>query len=189
MTTTPGRKTPGTETTRVRVLPAPPYERPGVPAGAQAADLLVADPPAPVAVAAPRPARPVAVPEATAEARAFAVAVTKQVFEVLDRRRSSAHLAPRVAARLLDQFGVLARANVTRTGGTSTAARVRRVHIQMAGPAAAEIFGTYQRGRRVRAFAGRVERVACRVRPSTGRYQYAPARTEYRWQLVAFTLA
>ena len=36
---------------------------------------------------------------------------------------------------------------------------------------------------------GRVERVACRVRPSTGRYQYAPARTEYRWQLVAFTLA
>lgn len=178
----------GMESTHVRILPAPAYEPPGVPAGRQAADLLSVA--TPVASSASRQIRrPVAVPDTTVEARAFALSITKQVFEVVDRRRSATHLTQRVASRLLDQLGVLARTNVTRPGGSPASARLRRVHLQMSGPAAAEVFGTYERGRRVRAFAGRIEQVPCRVRPSTGRYQFAPARIEHRWQLVAFTLA
>ncbi|GAA1479979.1 Rv3235 family protein [Gordonia sinesedis] len=181
----------GMESTHVRILPAPAYEPPGVPAGRQAADLLSV-PTQATSVTSPatkRARHPVAVPDTTVEARAFALSITKQVFEVVDRRRSATHLTQRVASRLLDQLGVLARTNVTRPGGAPASARLRRVHLQMSGPAAAEIFGTYERGRRVRAFAGRIEHVPCRVRPSTGRYQFAPARIEHRWQLVAFTLA
>ena len=63
---------------------------------------------------------------------------------------------------------------------SAPAARVRRLHLQMSGPTVAQIFGSYTRGERIEAFAGRIEKLPVRVRGA--------ARPEYRWRLVEFTL-
>lgn len=107
-------------------------------------------------------------------AAVFADGALRRVLEVIDRRRSPAQLRPLLAAALVDS--VIA-ANQT-TSDQQAAAVLRRVRLQAvgrqdpAGPAtAAEVFGTYSRGRRVHAIACRVEQL--------------PATNGARWQVVA----
>ncbi|MFW0792239.1 Rv3235 family protein [Gordonia sp. CPCC 205515] len=169
------------ETHRVLIRPAPPYEPPPVASSAP--------PPAPDTTSAPPPPQRGRAPSATTlEARQFAIATISLVLEVIDRRRNMSQLDGRVALPLQEQLIALTRAMSGRTGAES-AATVRRVHVQMCGPGAAEIFGNYRRNGRVRAFAGRIEQMPCRVRAATGSTRSALPRTvEYRWQLVELTM-
>jgi hypothetical protein len=96
-------------------------------------------------------------------AAVFAEAALRRVLEVIDRRRPPAQLRSLLAAALVDS--VLA-ANPM-SAGRQAAAVLRRVRLQPAGagggcgPAtAAEVFGTYSRGRRIHAIACRVEQLA-----------------------------
>lgn len=167
------------ETHRVLIRPAPPYEPPLV-----AAPTAERDTPPPQH--SPQHAR--AVPTATVEARQFAIATISLLLEVLDRRRKMSQLDGRVVLSLHEKLAALSRAMAGRTG-TEPSATVRRVHVQMCGPGAAEIFGNYTRGERVRAFAGRIEQMPCRVRATPIRARSVLPRTvEYRWQLVEFTM-
>ncbi|WP_308192467.1 Rv3235 family protein [Gordonia sp. 'Campus'] len=130
---------------------------------------------------------------AAAEARRFSIAVSRLLFEVIDRRRAIGHLGDVVSPAVADQVGVLVRHDAFRIvdpASPLTQAPVgtvlQRVHVQMCDISAAEIFGSYAAGARVRAFAGRIERKPCRVRgprePGTRR---SLGQVEYRWQLVA----
>ncbi len=105
------------------------------------------------------------------EAVIFADAALQRVLEVVDLRRPAAHLYPLLAAGLVDSVLSVHPTAAERTG----AATLRRVRLQVVGPddppTAAEVFGTYQRGRRIHALACRVER----VRASAG----------LGWQVVA----
>lgn len=96
---------------------------------------------------------------------AFADAALRRVLEVIDRRRPLTQLRPLLTAPLLD--AVAARARISQ----AASATLRRVRVQMTDDdgTAAEVFGTYTRGDRMHAVAGRVE--------------FSP-RTN-RWQLVA----
>ena len=107
---------------------------------------------------------------ASASAREFVIAAMTVVLEVVDRRRPVTALRPLVAAPVVDH--VLSRGRARHESRTApgpaarTAAaglRLRRVHIQFVGDCAAEFFGSYTCGRRVRAFAGRmaVTKAAC----------------------------
>lgn len=179
------------ETSRVRIRSAPAYEpAPGQP-------VRVDRPPAPLTSSAPHPAptRPVvpsgSVPAAAVEARRFAIATLSLVLEVIDRRRGMHQIESRLTGPVIEHVEALARAMAPRSGSPSgeNAASLRRVHVQMCGPGAAEIFGSYRRGGRVRAFAGRIERLPCRVRNSTpAGPSLIPKVVEYRWQLVAFVM-
>ena len=96
---------------------------------------------------------------------AFADAALRRVLEVIDRRRPLTQLRPLLTAPLLD--AVSARTRIS----PAASATLRRVRLRMADDdgTAAEVFGTYTRGDRIRAIAGRVE---------------LSSRTD-RWQLVA----
>ncbi|MDI3314845.1 MAG: Rv3235 family protein [Mycobacterium sp.] len=104
------------------------------------------------------------------QAAIFADSALRRVLEVIDRRRPAAQLRPVLAAGLLD--AVLAG---NRAVGGHGAAVLRRLRLQTAGRdgefRAAEVFGTYSRGRRVHA-------IACRV-------ELLPATGGTRWQIVA----
>ena len=82
----------------------------------------------------------------------FADAALRRVLEVIDRRRPVAQLRPLVAPVLIDAVVTLARTPHTAT------ATLRRVRLRMVDDEAAEVFGSYTRGPRVRAIAARVER-------------------------------
>ena len=82
----------------------------------------------------------------------FADAALRRILEVADRRRPVAQLRPLVAPALIDAVVAL-----TRTTHTATAT-LRRVRLRMVDDDAAEVFGSFTRGRRVRAIAARVER-------------------------------
>lgn len=82
----------------------------------------------------------------------FADAALRRVLEVIDRRRPVAQLRPLVAPVLIDAVITLARTTHTAT------ATLRRVRLRMVDDEAAEVFGSYTRGQRVRAIAARVER-------------------------------
>lgn len=128
------------------------------------------------------------------------------LLEVLDGRRAVAHLEPLVASKVLETVAGLCRVGVRRRDPAAAATTIRRVHVQMLGPAVAEVFGSYTRDDRTLAFAGRIERVPRRVRsgvtgragaagsgsPSPGfaRTGFAGglAKVEYRWQLVELDL-
>jgi uncharacterized protein DUF6459 len=89
----------------------------------------------------------------------FANTVLRRALEVSDRRRPVAQLRPLLAPALFDAV-----ATVTARTSLEGAAVLRRVRLRstdvLDGEAtAAEVFGTYSRGRRVRAVAGRVELV------------------------------
>ena len=94
------------------------------------------------------------------QAACFADAALRRVLEVIDRRRPVAQLRGLLAAGLVDS--VLC-ANRFETGHHG-AAVLRRLRLQAVGApdrfAAAEVFGSYSRGRRVHAVACRIERVA-----------------------------
>ena len=107
-------------------------------------------------------------------AAVFAEAALRRVLEVIDRRRSPAQLRPLLAATLVDS--VLAANQMT--AARQAAAVLRRVRLQAVGgpgasgaATAAEVFGTYSRGRRVHAIACRVEQL--------------PETSGPRWQVVA----
>ncbi|WP_234808081.1 Rv3235 family protein [Mycolicibacillus trivialis] len=106
----------------------------------------------------PRPAR-VPQPGLLPAAR-FADAALRRILEVIDRRRPVQHLRPLLSAGLFESL--LAGGHATATGGPArTTAALQRVRLQASGagepPGAAEVFGTYRRGGRVHAIAGRVE--------------------------------
>jgi hypothetical protein len=117
-------------------------------------------PPSPAALhrSTPRRLRPVASrpiardPAPPHAAVVFADAALRRVLEVIDRRRPVAQLRPLVAPVLIDAVVTLARTPHTAT------ATLRRVRLRMVDDDAAEVFGSYTRGRRVRAIAARVER-------------------------------
>jgi hypothetical protein len=117
-------------------------------------------PPTPKALRrrSPRPLRPVpAVPEAAPPRSAvvFADAALRRVLEVIDRRRPIAQLRTLLAPSLTDTVLTLSRTP------HESAATLRRIRLRMVsqtdtGDAAAEVFGTYSRGPRVRAIAARI---------------------------------
>jgi hypothetical protein len=125
-------------------------------------------PPTPAALHRHTPRRLRAVPAPTHDsvppraAAVFADTALRRVLEVADRRRPVAQLRPLLAPALIDAVVAM-----TRTTPTDGAAVLRRVRLRTAGSAdgeatAAEVFGTYTRGTRVRAIAGRVEIVGGR---------------------------
>lgn len=82
----------------------------------------------------------------------FAELALRRVLEVVDRRRPLSQLRPLMRPRLLDVVVTLTQ---SRHGAVAT---LRRVRLRAApGPADAEVFATYTRGRRVRAIAARIE--------------------------------
>ena len=105
----------------------------------------------------------------------FADAALRRVLEVIDRRRSIAQLGPLLAPSLVESVPSLGRSAAGHPLGQEGAAVLRRVGLQpvaRGGPeTAAEVFGSYSRGRRVHAIACRVEQV--------------PAGNGIRWQVVA----
>jgi hypothetical protein len=105
------------------------------------------------------------------QAALFADAALRRVLEVIDRRRSVAQLRPLLTPSLVESVPSLGRS----AAGHEGAAVLRRVGLQPVahrGPdTAAEVFGSYSRGRRVHAIACRVEQV--------------PAGNGTRWQVVA----
>lgn len=179
------------EPSRVLIRPAPPYEPPArpvdeVPGGAPDMSAPVT---APGAVPDEPPLRPRrALSKATVDARRHAIRTITLVLEVIDRRRTVAHLEGLATAHLIDQVTALIR--LTPPGGVDgDTAALRRVHVQMLSSGTAEIFGSYRRGMRVRAFAARIEQLPCRVRATPDpRRPMLTRAVEYRWQLVAFTL-
>jgi len=117
-------------------------------------------PPTHESLRAPRPSgpgthrphpRPAPLPNRAAVA--FADAALRRVLEVIDRRRPVTQLRPLITPALTDTVLGLSRVP------QSAAARLRRVRLRMVdgddGPAA-EVFGTYTRGPRVRAIAARI---------------------------------
>lgn len=99
----------------------------------------------------PAPRREVTESVAPPAAGAFADLALRRVLEVLDRRRPLMHLKPVVAPQVLDTVGALCRVR------HPSPAKLRRVRLRSAGPAAVEVSATYTRGDRVRAIAARVE--------------------------------
>lgn len=192
------------ESTHVLVRPAPRYEHPGQwfgadspnaagPPGRSTPPTRRAEPSAdaePPPAAAPPPADRVAV-----HARAFVVGAMTQVLEAIDRRRPVGQLAEVALAHVVDQVIALQRAveSAVAAGGAGAppvpTAAVRRVHIQMCGPDGAEFFGSYLRGDRVHAFAGRVELVSVRMRKDPTAEPYTRSkRTELRWRIRSLAL-
>lgn len=114
---------------------------------------------------------PVSDPPWARAAAAFADAVSRSVLEVVDRRRPLAQLQPMMGEAVLDT--VLTLAGEARTGSSAVLRRVRLRIVDRDGEAA-EVFGTYARGKRVHAIAGRVERVSI--------------RGTLRWRLVALQI-
>lgn len=126
-------------------------------------------PPTPAALHRHTPRRLRAVPAAPAHdsvppraAAVFADTALRRVLEVVDRRRPIAQLRPLLAPTLIDAVVAM-----TRTAPSDGAAVLRRVRLRSAVTAdgeatAAEVFGTYTKGRRVRAVAGRIEIVGGR---------------------------
>ncbi|SEH90649.1 hypothetical protein SAMN04489835_5509 [Mycolicibacterium rutilum] len=86
-------------------------------------------------------------------ATVFADAALRRVLEVIDRRRPAAQLRPLLVPALTEHVLALTRCP------QSAAATLRRVRLRMVDAddsPAAEVFGTYSRGPRVRAIAARI---------------------------------
>jgi hypothetical protein len=105
-------------------------------------------------------------PVSMGEPAAFADAALRRVLEVIDRRRPLAQLRPLLTPSLVDYVLSVGLANARTAVGPAEpegAAVLRRLRLQPAGypdpAAAAEVFGSYSRGDRLHAIAGRVERV------------------------------
>ncbi len=99
------------------------------------------------------------------QAAAFADAALRRVLEVLDRRRPVGQLHGLLAAGLVDSVLCANRFTPGRLAADAAAAAVLgRLRLQAVGApdrfAAAEVFGSYRRGRRIHAIACRIERVA-----------------------------
>ena len=117
--------------------------------------------------------------EAARAARAATVRALQQMLEVLDGRRAAAHLQRWVPVDLVDDVGEQLNRLGRLPAGSADVGRLVRVHLQLHGTDRADYFGTLQRGGRVRAVAGRVERTD----PSRVRHAGAAA-DEARWMVV-----
>jgi Family of unknown function (DUF6459) len=103
----------------------------------------------------PAPVLPVTGAAPPRAAIVFADAALRRVLEVVDRRRPIAQLRQVLAPALTDTVIAMTRCPHT------AAATLRRTRLRMVDDAhadAAEVFGTYSRGPRVRAIAARIER-------------------------------
>lgn len=138
--------------------------------------------------------------EAAGRARAATVRALQQIFEVLDSRRPATHLLRSVAVDVVEQLRTMLRqpaAGTSASAGADTA-RLVRVHLQTHGPRRADYFGTFVRGERVRAVAGRIELQAVPARASSGlsprsrtqvsRDQGGRRRCEERWVVVELSI-
>ncbi|KUI19178.1 hypothetical protein AU193_14185 [Mycobacterium sp. GA-1285] len=101
------------------------------------------------------PQRSVPVPAEPAPPRAavvFADAALRRVLEVIDRRRPVAQLRPLLAPALIETVLAMTR------HPQATVATLRRVRLRVTDDdgQAAEVFGTYSRGQRIRAIAARI---------------------------------
>ncbi len=96
------------------------------------------------------------------QAAAFADAALRRVLEVIDRRRPAVQLRSVLAPSLVDSVVAVGRSTAGHAPGHEGAAMLRRIRLQPAGKLdpdnAAEVFGSYSRGRRIHAIACRVER-------------------------------
>ena len=94
------------------------------------------------------------------QAACFADAALRRVLEVIDRRRPLAQLNGLLAAGLVDSVLCANRL----ASDVDAAAVLRRLRLQAVGTpdrfTAAEVFGSYSRGRRIHAIACRIEMVA-----------------------------
>lgn len=122
--------------------------------------------------------------ESAALARSHTVHALKQVFEALDGRRPAEHLLQWIGTDVYAQLSVLLRRRTAPMASNDVeSTRLLRVHMQAGGPRQVEFFGTFTRGARVRAIAGRAEiqRVVLAVR---GR----PRRPVERWVIVELSI-
>ncbi|MFF0816522.1 Rv3235 family protein [Rhodococcus sp. NPDC003318] len=99
-----------------------------------------------------------------AEAHRFAETALRLTLEVLDRRRQPPRLRAMLAPAPFDLVVALSRRDLP--GRRLGVARVRRIHVCPAGAGSAELFGSYTRGDRTFAIAGRLENTA--AAPGTG---------------------
>ena len=141
--------------------------------------------PAPLAVAAPcRPPNPAALHRSTPRpmlrapmadrpvrelpppraAAVFADAALRRVLEVADRRRPAAALRTLLTPTLVDTVTALSRIPSREGAAVLRRLRVRTAVATDGEASAAEVFGTYTRGARVHALAGRIEIVDGRWR-------------------------
>lgn len=124
--------------------------------------------------------------ESIAQARSATIRALQQVFETLDGRRPADHLQRCVTDGVYAQLAILLRRRVE-AGATaapeSEATRLVRVHLQAGVPRRAEFFGTFTRGTRVRAVAGRVE-----IRRVMVSERGRPRRLRERWILVELSI-
>lgn len=118
--------------------------------------------------------------------RAFGVTAVKLVLEVADRRRPMAQLVPTTSMEVAEAIGAMARSAAGTTGGPT--AGVRRLHVQLGADGGAEIFGSYTRGDRIGAFAGRLEQRMVHRRIGPDGLGLPLRHGERRWQLVEFIL-
>ncbi|WOC13139.1 hypothetical protein MP11Mi_22360 [Gordonia sp. MP11Mi] len=113
-------------------------------------------------------------------ARTCAIAILQRILEVLDGRRPCEHLSPVITEEVFDQIALALRKRedaVARAPVRGPTVRLRRIHLQMVSPRAANYFGTVERGLRTRAVAGRVE-LRCVRSPGRGVVE--------RWTMTEF---
>lgn len=94
-------------------------------------------------------------PTVPADARSSADRAMRMMIEVIDRRRSADQLSPLFTASMIDLVRTIVRNPPP--GRRLGFAAVRRVHVAYQSDVSAEIFGSYTRGPRMFAFAGRIE--------------------------------
>lgn len=99
--------------------------------------------------------------EVAVAVRGFAIETVQRTLEVLDGRRPRAQLAGVVTDDVRCQIIALIQHGVVRR--EDDAARLRRMHVQVRSATGAEFFGSFSRGERVRALAGRIEPRRVRV--------------------------
>lgn len=98
--------------------------------------------------------------DAARAARTCAIGVVQRILEVLDGRRPCEHLSAVITEEVFDQIALALRMRedvIARAPVRGPTVRLRRIHLQMVSPRAANYFGTVERGLRTRAVAGRVE--------------------------------
>lgn len=129
-------------------------------------------PPTPAALHrhTPRPLRPAHGGHAVRElpppraAAVFADTALRRVLEVSDRRRPIAALRPLLTPSLIDAVVALSRTPSRDGSAVLRRVRVRTAEVVDGDATAAEVFGTFTRGQRVHALAGRIEVVSGRWR-------------------------
>ncbi|MCZ4518801.1 Rv3235 family protein [Rhodococcus ruber] len=102
-----------------------------------------------------RRAEPAGRPVVPADARSSADRAVRMLIEVIDRRRSADQLTVLFTTPMIDLVRTIVRNPPP--GRRLGFAAVHRVHVVYQTDVSAEIFGSYTRGPRVFAFAGRIE--------------------------------